>query len=668
MSANQQGDRGGKAIELAEEVDFSLGKLRVRPSAREVRSDDQVESLEPRVMQVLVALARRRGEVVSRDQLIELCWGGRVVSDDALNASIAKVRRLASDSTFTLETIPRIGYRLTAVPQPQERKPAPEVPPLAEIPSDKGPSIVPAPASPRRRWRWVVATVVLFVVASIGFGAWQLSIMNRPQVAVLSFDVFGADSQSAYLANAIPTAIASHLTALGFKVVSPSVSFQYRGERKAAAAEELAPRYIIDGSVRREGDHLYVATRIDWVAQPVSLWSQDFVVDVRESRESPEQIAAALVVVLNPVAARGPLQTPPEVIAAFMRIASHWRAGNDMQAYVGAQQLLRQVPTNANARSYYAISVAGVIDLLPESQRSAALRDAREAVAFVAKLVPTGLPMAAYPLIPPVEWARRESVLRTGMERPGTDIVGLRRLLAAQLGDSGRLSEALAMSEQVTSNNSYVSYHVTTHVSNLDTAGRTQEADAVFARAERLWPANVLVERLRFAAAIARGDSEAATALLHDPKIALVIDLPAQRHPHEAIVRALRTRAPADIAEVEGECAEPAQLGRHVGRFCLLALVQLGRLDAFFALAPAYFPEQRAATAEQRDALWLAQPRANSHVRVLFRKDMQAVRADERFIPIVERTGLLDYWRETGKWPDFCADEPTSVCGRMQQR
>ena len=45
-------------------------------------------------MQVLVALARRRGQVVSRDQLIETCWAGRVVGEDAINRCIAKVRRL----------------------------------------------------------------------------------------------------------------------------------------------------------------------------------------------------------------------------------------------------------------------------------------------------------------------------------------------------------------------------------------------------------------------------------------------------------------------------------------------------------------------------------------------------------------------------------------------
>jgi len=72
-------------IDLARESPFRLGALEVRPPTREVVAGEHREVLEPRVMQVLTALARRRGEVVSRDELVALCWGGRVVGEDAIN-------------------------------------------------------------------------------------------------------------------------------------------------------------------------------------------------------------------------------------------------------------------------------------------------------------------------------------------------------------------------------------------------------------------------------------------------------------------------------------------------------------------------------------------------------------------------------------------------------
>jgi DNA-binding winged helix-turn-helix (wHTH) protein len=103
-------------IVLAQEADFSLGALRICPSKREVLAGAARESLQPRIMQVFVALARRRGEVVSRDELVATCWGGYAVSDDAIHRCIARIRRLSeAHGGFRLETVPRVGYQLTEI-------------------------------------------------------------------------------------------------------------------------------------------------------------------------------------------------------------------------------------------------------------------------------------------------------------------------------------------------------------------------------------------------------------------------------------------------------------------------------------------------------------------------------------------------------------------------
>jgi class 3 adenylate cyclase/tetratricopeptide (TPR) repeat protein len=98
---------------LARAPSFRLGGLEVRPPTREVIGAGGAALLEPRIMQVLVALAGRRGEVVSRSELIDLCWAGRVVGDDAINRCIQAIRRLAdSDGGFSIRTVARVGYRL----------------------------------------------------------------------------------------------------------------------------------------------------------------------------------------------------------------------------------------------------------------------------------------------------------------------------------------------------------------------------------------------------------------------------------------------------------------------------------------------------------------------------------------------------------------------------
>jgi DNA-binding winged helix-turn-helix (wHTH) protein len=116
--------RGGKdreaseRIELAHLPDFRIGRLLVRPSVRQLVGDDGAsEILEPRVMQVMVALARAEGGIVSRAQLSQSCWENRIVGDDAINRVISRLRRSAEGigrGSFGVETITKVGYRLIA--------------------------------------------------------------------------------------------------------------------------------------------------------------------------------------------------------------------------------------------------------------------------------------------------------------------------------------------------------------------------------------------------------------------------------------------------------------------------------------------------------------------------------------------------------------------------
>src|SRR5271170_4974576 len=108
-------------IDLAQEADFTLGALRVSPSTREVARGSLREMLEPRVMQVLVALFHADGRVVSRDELVTRCWEGRIVGEDAINRAIGRLRRLSEadrEASFAVETIPRVGYRLMVAGRP----------------------------------------------------------------------------------------------------------------------------------------------------------------------------------------------------------------------------------------------------------------------------------------------------------------------------------------------------------------------------------------------------------------------------------------------------------------------------------------------------------------------------------------------------------------------
>ena len=104
------------AIDLAKEPPFQLGNLAIDPSRRKIATTEGVERLiEPKLLQVLILLFRRRNTPVSRNELLACCWGGRFVSGDAIERVIAKLRRLEAElapGSFRIITISKVGYKL----------------------------------------------------------------------------------------------------------------------------------------------------------------------------------------------------------------------------------------------------------------------------------------------------------------------------------------------------------------------------------------------------------------------------------------------------------------------------------------------------------------------------------------------------------------------------
>jgi len=163
-------------IVLAREKPFRIGAVDVRPVTRELIGPAGRESVQPRVMQVLIALARADGEILTRDDLTESCWEGRIVGEDALSRVVSKLRR-ASEGVcrdgWTLETIPKVGYRLV---------PAGQDPEAAYAVADAA----PARGASRRTWLALGAGGV--AVAAAGGGALWLRRPRVPKEAQALYD------------------------------------------------------------------------------------------------------------------------------------------------------------------------------------------------------------------------------------------------------------------------------------------------------------------------------------------------------------------------------------------------------------------------------------------------------------------------------------------------
>ncbi|HEX3430529.1 MAG TPA: winged helix-turn-helix domain-containing protein [Rhizomicrobium sp.] len=260
--------KAAPAISLAEEEDFSLGPLRVCPSARQVSVGERREIVEPRVMQVLVVLARAAGAVVSREHLVERCWGGRIVGDDAVNNAIVKVRALAGLSekpAFEIETIPRVGYRLRAAAKATTETKAPET--SSRFP--RSPSTYAAIASGA------------FLLAALVFAGWEFtrSGAREPSIAVLPFRNLSSDTNAGYLAAGVQDEILTRLAKIGsLKVISRTSADQFanRSPNIQQIAKELGVANVLEGNVQKSGNNIRINVQLIRAATDEHLWAEDY--------------------------------------------------------------------------------------------------------------------------------------------------------------------------------------------------------------------------------------------------------------------------------------------------------------------------------------------------------------------------------------------------------
>lgn len=149
---------------------YIIAGWRFDPSTPLLEGEDEVRTLEDRAARALALLCRRRGEVVSKAELLEEVWGGRSVSDNSVSIVMGSLRRALGDdpaSPWIIVTVARRGYRLLCGKRAEGASPLPTAP--AAKPSGRG------------RAGWFVAALVS-VAAAIGL--W--TILRSPAKLTLS--------------------------------------------------------------------------------------------------------------------------------------------------------------------------------------------------------------------------------------------------------------------------------------------------------------------------------------------------------------------------------------------------------------------------------------------------------------------------------------------------
>lgn len=296
---------------------FRVGDWLVEPAASCVSRDGRSVKLEPKVMDLLVYLARRRGRVLSREELEEAVWVGTVVGYDALTSAIIKLRKAFGDDSrhpWLIETMPKRGYRLIApVADADADADAVAAPaPVAEalIASSSVPrSVADTASSPasvteegaappatmpqfRGRKRRRLAMAALAAVVLVGLVVAWFALDRTPpdivpaavpapaaSIAVLPFANLSGDPDFEYFSDGITEDITTDLSKVSsLLVITRNSAFAYKDQPLSlkSVAGALGVRYVLEGSVRRSGDAIRINAKLIDAETGVHLWVERY--------------------------------------------------------------------------------------------------------------------------------------------------------------------------------------------------------------------------------------------------------------------------------------------------------------------------------------------------------------------------------------------------------
>jgi DNA-binding winged helix-turn-helix (wHTH) protein/TolB-like protein len=264
---------------------LQVGDWTVEPALNQLSAAGKTVKLEPKAMSVLVYLAHRPGQVVSRDALLSAVWSGVLVGDDSLTQVVIKLRKAlgeAPEKPAYIQTISKGGYRLIA---PVVRS--------AEISS--APVRPDAETSYReRRVAWMAGAGIAALLL-LAAGAWwiegeraigvppvqapmasiEAARTAQPTVAIRPFEALGNDPEEVLLARGITADLVTDLS----KVFGLSViGFAPVGGQAGAETPNDAPpiRYLVSGSVQRVDKRLRLHVHLTDAETGKQLWSERF--------------------------------------------------------------------------------------------------------------------------------------------------------------------------------------------------------------------------------------------------------------------------------------------------------------------------------------------------------------------------------------------------------
>ena len=296
-----------------------FGTFEVNLESRELRKQGLHVRLEEKPFQILELLLEQAGRVVTRKTLRERLWPHTHVGyDQNLNTAVNKLRDLLGDSAQSsrfIETLPRLGYRFIAPVAHPERTPAQVL---------------------------------------------------KKMLAVLPFENLGGDPDQEYFADGLTEEMIAHLGQLEPRrlgVIARTSAIQYKNTRKSIAeiATDLKVSYILEGSVRCEGNNARITAQLIEAHDQTHLWSASYNRDLRDilsvQADVARHVGRALSLELLPeIAAKSPA-FHPTAHESYLRGRFHFgqRTEEGLKKAIASFETALSIEPNC-ARSYSGIA------------------------------------------------------------------------------------------------------------------------------------------------------------------------------------------------------------------------------------------------------------------------------------------------------------------------
>ncbi len=249
------------SIRFGEDFELDRAAYQLRRAGRRVK-------LERIPLEILLLLADRRGQLVTREEIAERIWGKDAFLDvdNSINGAIRKIRQVLKDDSEQpqfVQTITGRGYCFVAPVLPADSLPSSPATSMGLARARRGVTLLLA-----RRHR----------VGPLGHAAPR---DGRVMLAVLPFQNLTGDEGQEYLSDGLTEEMIAQLgnrdpTVLG--VIAPTSVMQYKNSQAPPQriARELSVQYVLTGSVRRDSSTVRVTAHLVRASDQAQLWAQEY--------------------------------------------------------------------------------------------------------------------------------------------------------------------------------------------------------------------------------------------------------------------------------------------------------------------------------------------------------------------------------------------------------